>query len=41
MDIWNVVYLVNKNFCLLISKENLDHLNKKDLLYEEDVWSGS
>ena len=40
MEIWNVVYLVNKNLCLLISKQNVDDLNTKDLLYEEYVRGG-
>ena len=31
-------YLANKNFYLLISKENIDHFDKKVFLYEENVW---
>ena len=29
MKLWNVVYLVNKSFVLIVLKENVDHLNKK------------
>ena len=35
-EIWNVIYLVNKNFCLVIANENFDFFIKKYLLYREN-----
>ena len=35
MEIWNVIYLVNKNFCLVITDENFDTLAKKDFFTEK------
>ena len=35
-EIWNVIYLVNKNFCLVIANENFDFFSNKDLLFREN-----
>ena len=35
MECWNVKYLVIKNFCLLVSNENIDYLNKKTFSMEK------